>query len=136
MNLFPALVAVGLALGVAVVARGKLPETTMASMLVPTAKAGARPAIDRYLLRTPGNLACTVVREKAIDGGAFTLRADLDCERLLPGLSQVRYWRERDDVVVFSRDGTDDLLAFAVADGAGYESFRPASALISLAAAD
>ena len=53
------------------------------------------------------------------------------------GASKVRFWQERDDaVVVFSRDGIDDLVTFAVADGVAYESFRPASALISVVAVD
>lgn len=137
MNLFPALVAVGLALGVAVVAKGKPPETTMASMLVTTARAGTSAGTDRYLLRSAGDLACKVVRGAATGSGSYTLQANEDCERLLQGLSKVRFWQERDDgAIVFSRDGADDLVTFALADGVAYESFRPASALISLAAQD
>jgi hypothetical protein len=137
MKLFPALLAVGLALGGAFLAKGKPPETTAASMLGPVARTGQPSSDGRYLLWSGDDLACAVVRGKAAGDGAYMLSADADCERLLPGLSKVRFWQERDDaVVVFSRDGIDDLVTFAVADGVAYESFRPASALISVVAAD
>lgn len=137
MNGFPALVAVGLALGVAIAVRDAPPEAAKASLLVAPAKADRAAAGNRFLLRSAGDLACEVVRGAATGRGSYALQPDADCERLLPGLSQVRFWQDRDDaVVVFSRDGTDDLVTFAVGDGVAYESFRPASALISLAAED
>jgi hypothetical protein len=132
---FPAVVAAGLAFGAFFVAKGKPPETALASVLVPAAKADVRTQSNRYLLRSVDNLSCKVIRGGT--EGAYTLRADPDCERLLPGLSKVRFWRERDDgAIVFSREGADDLVAFGAADGVAYESFRPVSALISLAADD
>ncbi len=136
MNLsFTVFVAAGLAFGVLFFAKGKPSETRLASVLVPAAKADVRADSNRYLLRSAGNLSCKVIRGGS--EGAYTLRAGPDCERLLPGLSKVRFWQERDDgAIVFSRDGADELVAFAAADGAAYESFRPASALISLGAED
>ena len=135
MNLFPAVVAVGLAFGVAVVAKGKPPETAVASMIVPAAKAGVD--TESYRLRSASDLACRLSRGVQAGDGTYAVHADADCERLLPGLSNVRFWQERDDgIVVFSRDGTDELVTFAEADGIAYESFRPASVLISLATDD
>lgn len=137
MNGFPALVAVGLVLGVAVAVTGAPPDTATASSLAAPAKAGGAAAGNRFLLRSAGDLACEVVRGPATGSGGYALQPEAGCERLLPGLSEVRFWQERDDaVVVFSRDGTDGVVTFAVADGVAYESFRPASALISLAAKD
>lgn len=137
MNGFPALVAVGLALGIAIAVKGVPPDATTASLFVSSAKAERAVAGNRFLLRSAGDLACEVVRGAARGRGIYALKPAADCERLLPGLSQVRFWRERDDaVVVFSRDGTDDLVTFAVADGVAYESFLPSSALISLAVGD
>jgi hypothetical protein len=134
---FTALVAVGLALSVAAVAKGKPPEAALALAVLPTAKTEVRTDGNHYRLRSITNLACGLIRGAAADDGSYSLRADLDCERLLPGLSEVRFWQERDDgVIVFSRNGADDVITFAVADGVAYESFRPASALISLAADD
>jgi hypothetical protein len=136
MNLFPAVVAVGLAFGLAVVAKGKPPETAVASMITP-ARAGTGADGDRYRLQSVSDRACRVSRGAETGAGTYAIRADADCERLLPGLSKVRFWQERDDgIVVFSRDGTDELVTFAEADGVAYESFRPASALISLATDD
>ncbi len=85
MNLFPALVAVGLALGVAVVAKGKPPETTMASMLVTTAKAGTSAGNDRYLLRSAGDLACEVVRGAATGSGSYALQANAGLRTVATG---------------------------------------------------
>lgn len=135
MNLFPAVVAVGLAFGLAVVAKGKPSETAVASMIAPAAKASVD--TESYRLRSASDRACRLSRGAEAGDGTYAIRADADCERLLPGLSKVRFWQERDDgIVVFSRDGTDELVTFAEADGIAYESFRPASALISLAAQD
>ena len=92
MNIFPALVAAGLALGIALVAKGEPPEGAVASVLVPAARADV-PVDDRYLLRAAGDLACEVVRGNSTGDGAFTLQADENCDQLLPGLSQVRFWQ-------------------------------------------
>lgn len=135
MNFFPAVVAVGLAFGLAVVAKGKPPETAVASIIAPAAKAGVD--AESYRLRSAGDHACRLSRGAETVAGTYAIRADADCERLLPGLSNVRFWQERNDgIVVFSRDGTDELVTFAEADGIAYESFRPASVLISLAVED
>jgi hypothetical protein len=65
------------------------------------------------------------------------MRAGPECDRLLPGLSAARFWQERDGgQIVIGRNLADDLISFAVGDGVAYESFRPASALISMTADD
>lgn len=88
-----------------------------------------------YRLVANGEQACTVVRGAPLDGGLSELRPSPGCEKLMPGLSRARFWREREDgAVAFSADGTDEIAAFASADGEGYESFRPMAPVLSLVA--
>ena len=135
MNLsFTALITVGLALGV-IAAKGKSSEPE--SVVLSAAKADVRPGEERFVLRLAGNLRCEIARSEAASNGVYTLRAGSECEHLLPGLSEVRFWQEHvDGSVVLGRNLADDLVSFAVADGVAYESFKPASALISLTAED
>jgi hypothetical protein len=134
MNLsFTALVAIGLALS-AIAATGKSPDT---AVLASATRSDAREDGDRFRLRSMDNLSCEIVRGAVASDGVYSLRADPECDRLLLGLSRVRFWQERNGgVIVFGGNLADDLISFAVADGVAYESFRPASALISLTAHD
>ena len=80
---------------------------------------------------------CTVGKGAALAPRRFELTATPGCEGLLAGLSHARFWLERPDgAVVFSKNGTDPIVTFSVADGVAYESFRPRTALISMAVAD
>lgn len=87
---------------------------------------------DTLLLSAPGGgHPCTM--RKAGTGPMAHVVADGGCDALLSGLSQVRYWAEKPDgSVELSIDGDAAIVAFAAADGAGYESFEPRSSMISL----
>ena len=136
MNLLlTALVAAGLALGV-IAAKGKSPETGSETAR-PVLQTAVQGADERFVLRSADNLSCEIARGEATSSGVYALRADPECEGLLPGLSDVRFWQEGSDgSVVLGRNLADQLISFAVADGIAYESFRPTSALISLVAQD
>lgn len=97
----------------------------------------AAPAVPAgtFRLVADGGRTCTVVRGAPAGGGAFELRPAAGCEALMPGLAGARVWREEaDGTVTFGAGETDPLVAFAVADGDGYESFRPAAPILSLTA--
>lgn len=140
MNLLAPVAAAGLALSVGV-ALSLLP--TKAAQQPP--EAAQRPASPaplhaaavRYVLTAPGFGTCSVERAATADRNGFALKADAACNRLLPGLAEARFWQERKDgAVVFSRTGRDELVNFGPGDGVGYESFRPAAAIISMNEAD
>jgi hypothetical protein len=81
--------------------------------------------------------ACAVSRGAEISAGLSLLTVASTCRRLLPGIERAKFWREQNDgTVAFSANGTDPIVTFAVADGDGYESYAPATPLLSLAAGD
>ena len=78
--------------------------------------------------------ACAVTRGASISDGLSLLTVARTCRRLLPGIERAKFWREQNDgTVAFSANGVDPIVAFAVADGDGYESYVPATPLLSLA---
>jgi len=91
-------------------------------------------AAEVYRLSSPEQRgSCTVTKGARVSRGVAKLAVDPACDALLPGMNRVRYWRERSDgSVEFTGEGGDALAAFAVADGVGYEPFRPRSPLLSL----
>jgi hypothetical protein len=79
---------------------------------------------------------CAVTRGAAIQDGLSLLTVAPNCRRLLPGIERAKFWREEQDgTVAFSADGIDPIVTFSVADGDGYESYAPATPLLSLATA-
>lgn len=79
---------------------------------------------------------CSVTRGASVSQDLSLLTVAQNCRRLLPGIERAKFWREaQDGTVAFSADGIDPIVTFAVADGAGYESYAPATPLLSLAAA-
>lgn len=77
---------------------------------------------------------CAVTRGAPVSEGLSRLTVAPNCNRLLPGIEQAKFWREQDDgTVAFSADGIDPIVTFAVADGDGYESYAPTTPLLSLA---
>lgn len=87
------------------------------------------------LIANGGEAACTVKRGAAVSDTLSELAVDGDCRALLPDIERAKFWRDRaDGTVGFSENGTDPLVAFAVADGDGLESYAPVSPLLSLAA--
>jgi hypothetical protein len=78
---------------------------------------------------------CTVTRGASLSEGLSLLTVAPNCGRLLPGVEQAKFWREQNDgAVAFSANGVDPIVTFSVADGDGYESYAPATPILSLAA--
>ena len=78
--------------------------------------------------------ACAVSRGAEISDGLSLLTVAPTCRRLIPGIERAKFWREQNDgTVAFSANGVDPIVTFAVADGDGYESYAPATPLLSLA---
>ncbi|BAV49564.1 hypothetical protein MLTONO_4661 [Mesorhizobium loti] len=78
--------------------------------------------------------ACAVTRGASISDGLSLLTVAPTCRRLLPGIERAKFWRDQNDgTVAFSANGVDPIVIFAVADGDGYESYAPATPLLSLA---
>ncbi|WP_214472330.1 hypothetical protein [Mesorhizobium sp. dw_380] len=78
--------------------------------------------------------ACAVRRGASVSDGLSLLTVAPNCHRLLPGIEQAKFWREgQDGTVAFSANGIDPIVTFALADGDGYESYAPATPLLSLA---
>jgi len=96
------------------------------------------PEPNTYRLVANGTEAeCVVSRGADISVGHSGTVARLvvapECGRVLPGMDKAAFWMDREDgTVAFSADGRHDIVSFAVADGDGYESFRPRLPLIAL----
>ncbi|QPC85530.1 AprI/Inh family metalloprotease inhibitor [Mesorhizobium sp. NBSH29] len=130
MNFFTVLAAAGMALGISV-AVNRMPTEAIARATV--AAPDVHSTANRFILSVAGAHSCALTRSSIPSSDGFEVSAAADCERLLPGLSQVKAWRVRDDgAVILSRDGEAELLAFGVSDGAAYESFKPASVIIAM----
>lgn len=94
----------------------------------------ATPSNTYRLVANGDEGACAVTRGASVSDGLSLLTVAPNCRRLLPGIEQVKFWREQNDgTVAFSADGIDPIVTFAVADGDGYESYAPALPLLSLA---
>ncbi|RWC87553.1 MULTISPECIES: hypothetical protein [unclassified Mesorhizobium] len=95
----------------------------------------ATPSNTYRLVANGDGGACAVTRGASVSDGLSLLTVAPNCRRLLPGIEQVKFWRQQNDgTVAFSADGVDPIVTFAVADGDGYESYAPALPLLSLAA--
>ena len=78
--------------------------------------------------------ACAVSRRAEISDGLSLLTVAPTCRRLIPGIERAKFWRDQNDgTVAFSANGIDPIVTFAAADGDGYESYAPATPLLSLA---
>jgi len=90
---------------------------------------------DTYRLVANGDEgACAVSRGAEISDGLSLLTVAPTCRRLMPGIERAKFWREQNDgTVAFSANGIDQIVTFSVADGNGYESYAPATPLLSLA---
>lgn len=86
---------------------------------------GVPKAAERFRL-SAGDRSCLVTKLDGSDNTPARLAAEAACDEVMAGMSKVRSWRETPDGVVMLRDGQGAVLAaFAIADGAGYESFEP-----------
>lgn len=78
--------------------------------------------------------SCHIVKGKA-QSGRSPLTVDPACDRVLPGASRVRFWREKaDGSVDFTGEAGESLATFAAGAGRTYESFRPRTPLLRLSA--
>ena len=95
------------------------------------------PATSFRLVANGDEGDCAVTRGAAINDGLLLLTVAPNCRRLLPGIERAKFWREGEDgTIAFSADGIDPIVTFSVADGDGYESYAPATPLLSLATTD
>lgn len=90
-----------------------------------------------FRMRAIGDVSCAVTRGDQISEDRSELEVDASCAALLPGIERAKFWQEKPDgSVAFTEDGVDAIVSFSVADGVAYESFEPATPLLSLAAAN
>jgi len=87
-----------------------------------------------YRLTANGDeAACAIRRGANMSDGLSLLTVAPNCRKLLPGIERAKFWREEaDGTVAFSANGIDPIVTFSVADGDGYESYAPATPLLSL----
>lgn len=86
-----------------------------------------------YRLSSIDGGSCLVAKSAKPIRGAATVKLDTDCDNLAPGLSRVRFWRERaDGAIEFTGEAGEALAAFAVVEGSDYESVRPRSPVLRL----
>ncbi|MGE0279434.1 MAG: hypothetical protein AB7P20_02310 [Rhizobiaceae bacterium] len=77
--------------------------------------------------------SCQVIKGKTQRSGRSSLTVDPACDKVLPGMSRVRFWRERPDGSIdLTGEAGESLATFAVGDGFAYESFRPRTPLLRL----
>lgn len=92
----------------------------------------AQPASEVYRVSS-GVRSCTLSKAAPSAEGISTLRADRRCDDVLPGLAGAKIWRENaDGSITIGADSTPQLVTLSVADGAAYETFRPADPPITL----
>ncbi|MBZ9676550.1 hypothetical protein [Mesorhizobium sp. ES1-1] len=100
-----------------------------------SAAAAVTPSNTFTLVANGDEGVCTVTRGDALSDSLSRLTVAPNCRQLLPGVEQAKFWREQNDgVVAFSANGVDPIVTFSVADGDGYESYAPATPILSLAA--
>jgi hypothetical protein len=87
----------------------------------------ARPSGKVFRLSSvESSASCEIVKGKAQRSGRAPLTVDPACERVLPGMSRVRFWREKPDGSIdFTGEAGEALATFAAGKGVAYESFRP-----------
>lgn len=92
----------------------------------------AQPAGEVYRVSS-GLHSCMLSKAAPSAAGISALRADRRCDEVLPGLAGAKAWRENaDGSVTIGADAAPQLVTLGVADGAAYETFRPADPPITL----
>ncbi len=87
-----------------------------------------------FKLASPeASTSCMITRGEELTPGYAPLNVNKGCDEIHPGLSNVKFWREREDGSIAFMDAENSAVAeFAFGDGVDYESYQPASALLSL----
>jgi len=130
-----ALVMIAGAMATASVALNALHETTGSPGIdLQTTASIARPSGETFRLSSVGGgMSCQIVKGRNQRSGRAPLQVAPNCELLLPGMSRVRFWREKPDGSVdFTGEAGEALATFSAGDGVEYESFRPRTPLLRL----
>ena len=107
---------------------------TTASIARPAAPA-AHEAGESFVIRSAlSDASCVVAKGEELSPGYAKIRVTSACEQLLPGLASARFWREREDGSVALSAAGDPIVEFAAGDGVDYESYAPASAMLTIKA--
>ncbi|MGB3387488.1 MAG: hypothetical protein WBA88_05840 [Pseudaminobacter sp.] len=78
--------------------------------------------------------SCAVTRHGPVSQGRSQLVLDPECRQILPAMARAKFWQEEaDGSVIFTENGIDPIVTFAVGDGIAFESVQPQAPLISLA---
>jgi hypothetical protein len=87
-----------------------------------------------YVMRSVETAAaCQIDKGAAVANGMSPVTLYGACEAVLPSAQRIRYWRDRDDgSVELVGAGTETVVVFGIGDGVDFESYRPASPLLSL----
>ncbi|MDN5926227.1 MAG: hypothetical protein L0I29_04050 [Hyphomicrobiales bacterium] len=82
-----------------------------------------------------GRMSCIVRKGRTLSDGRSLIEPGPRCAAIFAPLGDAAVWHARDDGTVdFIGRGGRTLVRFALADGAGYESIRPRSKILSLIA--
>jgi hypothetical protein len=134
------LLSIGLVAGVAAtlgVATLKQPASIMDETPAKSVEAAAplKPDTVFRLENAGGQMSCIVRKGRILPGNRSLIEPGPRCAAIFAPLGEATVWREgADGTVDFIGDGGRTLVRFALADGAGYESIRPRSKILSLVA--
>lgn len=95
---------------------------------------GAANVGEVFKLSSPeASTSCMVVKGQELSPGYANLKINPGCDEVYQGLSAAKFWRERADGSVAFMDAENAPVAeFSFGDGVDYESYQPASAMLSL----
>jgi hypothetical protein len=134
------LLSIGLVAGLAAtlgVAALKQPVTAIDEAPIKSAEAAAllKPDTVFRLENAGGRMSCIVRKGRTLSEGRSLIEPGPRCAAIFAPLGDAAVWHVRDDGTVdFIGRGGRTLVRFALADGAGYESIRPRSKILSLVA--
>jgi hypothetical protein len=134
------LLSLGLVAGLAAtlgVAALKKPVTAIDEAPAKSVETEALPKPDTVfrLENAGGQMSCIVRKGRKLSDGRSLIEPGPRCAAIFAPLGDAAVWREGDDGTVdFIGRGGRTLVRFAQADGAGYESIRPRSRILSLIA--
>jgi hypothetical protein len=134
------LLSIGLMAGVAAtlgVATLKQPASIVDGTPAKSVEAAAplKPDTVFRLENAGGQMSCIVRKGRILPGNRSLIEPGPRCAAIFAPLGEATVWREEaDGTVDFIGGGGRTLVRFALADGAGYESIRPRSKILSLVA--
>jgi hypothetical protein len=119
------------------VAALKKPVTAIDEAPAESVETAALPKPDTVfrLESAGGRMTCIVRKGRKLSDGRSLIEPGPRCAAIFAPFGDAAVWREGDDGTVdFIGRGGRTLVRFAQADGAGYESIRPSSRILSLIA--